>query len=176
MSSAITEYAKTKDKATEVRITSYMESGELVPDQYVMGALGRSIKSGFFKQSWLLDGLPRTPSQAGLMTTLEPFCENSGCIFYVDICGLTREVLVKRSQGRWEKEQRADDRPGRFITRYDHYQKHIEHLRHFLKTHKYLNWHYRRLKVSESDSPDEVLKKALHVLNVKERTFQPVGK
>ncbi len=71
----------------------YMERGELVPDEVVMGMLANRIKEDDCKEGFILDGFPRTIPQAEKLAELS----NMDVVINMDV---SDEIVVKRLSSR----------------------------------------------------------------------------
>jgi adenylate kinase len=88
---------------------SFMDKGELVPDEVVIGIIEQRIKQSDCKNGFLLDGFPRTIEQA---KALDAILEKLGLsIDHVISFEVPDEELVRRLLGRAEQEGRSDDNP-----------------------------------------------------------------
>ena len=77
----------------------YMKSGELVPDNLIIGLIENKIANGELEDGFILDGFPRTIPQAeGLKVMLE---NNSITLYRAILFAVADEELVKRLSGRW---------------------------------------------------------------------------
>ncbi|KPK65336.1 MAG: adenylate kinase [Gemmatimonas sp. SG8_38_2] len=76
----------------------YMDAGELVPDEVVLGMVREVLGSPSAKKGFILDGFPRTLAQAeGLETLLADKGLRLDAVFYL---GVPEEELVRRLAGR----------------------------------------------------------------------------
>lgn len=76
----------------------YIERGELVPDDIVLGLIEHWLTSGLIERGYLLDGFPRTRAQA---EALDGFCaEKSAPLDAVLYLQCSEEVILKRITGR----------------------------------------------------------------------------
>ena len=76
----------------------YMDAGELVPDEVVVGIVQERLEEGDTKAGFLLDGFPRTVSQAD---ALDEFLQVAGRpLLAVINIAVDPEVLVTRLSGR----------------------------------------------------------------------------
>lgn len=76
----------------------YMDAGELVPDEVVIGIVQERLEEGDTKAGFLLDGFPRTVSQAD---ALDEFLQVAGRpLLAVINIAVDPEVLVTRLSGR----------------------------------------------------------------------------
>jgi adenylate kinase len=121
---------------------SYMDSGELVPDSVVIGLVKERLKDADTVKGFILDGFPRTTTQAvALATELKELGRN---IDYAIAVNVDSEVIVKRLGTRrlcktcgyigsekdavcpecgGEMYQRDDDKPETVRNRLDVYKK-----------------------------------------------------
>ena len=76
----------------------YMDAGELVPDDVIIGVILEAIKSPEARDGFLLDGFPRTPAQAeALDRALEQLGRRLTAVLYIDV---PDEEIVRRLSGR----------------------------------------------------------------------------
>jgi adenylate kinase len=125
-------------------IQKQMDTGGLVPDEYVIGLIGARIDQPDAKPGFLLDGFPRTLEQA---EALEGLLQKRGLkvdsVVQLDVArSLIEERLVHRRTDKRtgkiyhllynppppdtpavELEHRADDQPDKVGTRLDAYEK-----------------------------------------------------
>ena len=91
------------------RARAIMESGELVPDDVVIGLIRERIAAPDAANGFLLDGFPRTIEQAD---ALDRMLEGNGATLNGVINLLVPEkTLIERLLGRAAQEGRTDDRP-----------------------------------------------------------------
>jgi len=89
----------------------YMEQGQLVPDQIILGMLNRRLADSDCRDGCLLDGFPRTLPQA---ETLDDLLERQAMsVDGVIELAVPRDELVRRMLAR----KRADDNPEIFAKR-----------------------------------------------------------
>jgi len=80
-----------------------MDAGKLVPDDVIIGVVKDRLQESFCVESgWLLDGFPRTPTQA---EALVDSGVSADCFIFLDV---PDDVLVDRVVGR-----RADPKTGK---------------------------------------------------------------
>ena len=128
-------------------VKPYMDEGHLVPDELVIELILSRLKDHDCEtRGWLLDGFPRTKSQANAL-------EMSGILPDVFLLlDVTKDILVERVTGRRtdpltgriyhlkfnppESEeiasrlvQRSDDTAEKVIIRYDEFQDHIDEIK-----------------------------------------------
>lgn len=76
----------------------YMDAGELVPDEVVLGLIRERITGGEGQQGFLLDGFPRTVDQAeGLSETLDDAGVSLDVVLNLEV---PEDELVRRLTGR----------------------------------------------------------------------------
>lgn len=96
------------EKADELglRVKSYLDNGELVPDELMLSVIEDSISSQFL-DGWILDGFPRNLSQArSLDYLLEKLHQHPHLILSLNA---SIEILVDRLLERGTLEGRSDD-------------------------------------------------------------------
>ncbi len=76
----------------------YMDAGELVPDEVVVGMIRERLENGAADR-FLLDGFPRSAGQAGALDAL--LAELDAPLDGVLLLAVPREELVRRLAGRW---------------------------------------------------------------------------
>ncbi|XP_014232721.1 GTP:AMP phosphotransferase AK3, mitochondrial-like [Trichogramma pretiosum] len=76
------------------RVKRYLDSGNLVPDDVMINLIDREINALKGKNNWLLDGFPRTLSQAEALQRIQPVC----LVINVDI---PHRVIIDRLKNRW---------------------------------------------------------------------------
>jgi adenylate kinase len=78
---------------------SFMEKGELVPDDITIGMVTDRLSQPDCENGALLDGFPRTPAQA---ESLSAFLQKQGNkIDLVPLIDVPAEELIERLSGRW---------------------------------------------------------------------------
>jgi adenylate kinase len=88
-------------KMTELGILAqtYMSRGELVPDNVTIAMVRERLSRPDCKKGALLDGFPRTPSQAdALANMLKEFKSTVNLVPYIFV---PDELLIERLGGRW---------------------------------------------------------------------------
>ena len=84
--------------ATGLEAKSYMEKGELVPDDVILRIVGERLAQGKSTDKYMFDGFPRTPEQArALDATLEKLGATLGQVFLLEV---PTPVIVSRLSGR----------------------------------------------------------------------------
>ena len=106
------------------RAQAYMELGDLVPDEVVLGLVAEALDGPRSPAGFILDGFPRTIAQAeGLSEILE---ERSTPLDGVIFLEVPEEELVRRLTGRSANESRSDDSPETVHRRLQVYQAETE--------------------------------------------------
>lgn len=77
----------------------FMDRGELVPDDLVLGMIRERLQAGDCREGWLLDGFPRTLAQAEALDRLLEN-EGSGALQHVVSLRVPLEDVVVRLGGR----------------------------------------------------------------------------
>lgn len=76
----------------------FMDAGQLVPDDLIMGLIKEKLSEEAFQNGWILDGFPRTLPQAeGLNQLLENMSKKLRHVILLDVPG---EAIVERIVGR----------------------------------------------------------------------------
>lgn len=135
---------------------SYMERGVLVPDEVTVAMVRDRLSQPDCADGALLDGFPRTVSQAKTLDEL--VAEFGGAVVVVPYIKVRREVLVERLLKRAEIEGRTDDNEETIRTRMEVFEQ---------ETAPVLAYYEERDLVAEVDgeqSIDEVNKDLLSVI------------
>ncbi|ACK72103.1 adenylate kinase [Gloeothece citriformis PCC 7424] len=81
-----------------IKAQSYMDKGELVPDDLLLDLIKNRLSQPDAQQGWILDGFPRTVAQAcfleNLLAQLDLFSE---CVVNLEV---PEDVLIERLLGR----------------------------------------------------------------------------
>jgi adenylate kinase len=85
----------------------YMDKGELVPDEVVIGMIGSKIDQNIAGNGFIFDGFPRTTKQAEALDNL--LKQKNTSISVMLSLEVEKEELVKRLLGRGQVSGRADD-------------------------------------------------------------------
>jgi adenylate kinase len=81
------------------QVRTYMEAGELVPDQLVTAMVTERLQKKDCEKGFLLDGFPRTISQAEALTeNLTQMKQGLDCALSIVV---PRQELIDRLSGRW---------------------------------------------------------------------------
>jgi len=94
-----------------VQASKYMEQGQLVPDELIVGMVTKRLEAPDCRKGYLLDGFPRTLPQAA---TLDELLERRAMsVDGVIELAVPRDELIRRMLAR----KRADDNPEIFSKR-----------------------------------------------------------
>ena len=94
-----------------VQASKYMEQGQLVPDELIVGMVTKRLEAPDCRKGYLLDGFPRTLPQAA---TLDDLLERRAMsVDGVIELAVPRDELIRRMLAR----KRADDHPEIFSKR-----------------------------------------------------------
>ncbi len=86
---------------------NYMDSGQLVPDEVVIGMIRTALEANRHVNGFLFDGFPRTELQArALDTLLEQYLTDINIVLALEV---SEEELVKRLLNRGLTSKRTDD-------------------------------------------------------------------
>lgn len=86
---------------------SYIEKGELVPDEVTVGMLRNKVEANLDVEGYIFDGFPRTIPQADALDNL--LAENGNEVSLLLMLDVPDDELVKRLLLRGETSGRADD-------------------------------------------------------------------
>jgi adenylate kinase len=94
--------------ATELgqRVAGTLDRGELVPDDVILGLMEQALASPAAAEGYVLDGFPRTVSQARAAEGLFDRTGGLDAAVYLD---LPDEIVRQRLAGRAAQAQRSDD-------------------------------------------------------------------
>jgi adenylate kinase len=90
-----------------LRAQSYMDRGELVPDQLVIDIVRERLSQPDAQVGWILDGFPRTVPQAEFLDQL--LSEIDQAYNYAVNLEVADDILIARLLDRGLKENRLDD-------------------------------------------------------------------
>lgn len=77
----------------------FMEAGELVPDELIIGLIEEKLKSGALNDGFILDGFPRTIPQAEALRDM--FARNKKLIHRAILLDVTDDEVIRRLSGRY---------------------------------------------------------------------------
>jgi adenylate kinase len=120
-------------KGTELgkRAKTFMDKGDLVPDDVIVGLLREVFGSPQASQGVMMDGFPRTVAQAEAVDRL--LSERTRQVDTVLFFDVPDEELMKRIAGRAKAEGRADDNPESFRQRLVVYRRQTQPLVDFYR-------------------------------------------
>jgi adenylate kinase len=103
------------DNATQLGLEaqSFMDKGQLVPDEVVIGMIGTALDANPAAKGFLFDGFPRTVAQAEALDAL--LASKGSEITLVLALGVSEEELVARLLNRGKTSSRSDDRDEQVI-------------------------------------------------------------
>ena len=118
------------------KISSIMNSGELVSDEIVGDLIEKFISNKDYKNKIIFDGYPRTLSQAkNLDILLKKYNQKIDIVLKLDV---SLDTIKKRILERKSIEQRADDNEEIAIKRFQTYQKSSETVLNYYEQTKLL--------------------------------------
>ncbi|MCB0569713.1 MAG: adenylate kinase [Phaeodactylibacter sp.] len=100
-------YEMGNDTALGQQAKSYMDKGELVPDEVTVGMLRNKVEANPYVEGYIFDGFPRTVPQADALDNL--LAEEGNEIHLLLMLDVPDEELVIRLKGRAKVSGRADD-------------------------------------------------------------------
>lgn len=113
----ILRQAVTEQSPLGLQAKSYMDKGELVPDDLIMGLIKERLGQVDAQQGWILDGFPRNLDQAQeLNKLLQQMNQTYDKVVYFEV---SKEALVTRMLERGRK----DDNEATVSRRLDVYQE-----------------------------------------------------
>lgn len=96
-----------RQTALGMEARNFMDKGQLVPDEVVIGMISSALDENREAQGFLFDGFPRTSTQAEALDKLLELKKTSiGVMLALDV---SEEELVKRLLKRGETSGRSDD-------------------------------------------------------------------
>jgi adenylate kinase len=158
-----------------LKAKGYMDAGDLVPDDLLVGLIESKISSGALNSGFILDGFPRTIPQAESLKTM--LATNKINIDAAILFTLADEEIVNRLSGRWfcptcqktynypgnvpkaeglcdddnaKLQRRKDDEPEVVKNRLQVYHKQTQPIEDFYRNESVLR------EVSATKSPNEV--------------------
>jgi len=90
-----------------LKAKTYMDKGNLVPDDIMIGMVESIIKNTSGVEGIILDGFPRTIPQAEALDSM--LKKNNSCVCDVLFLNVEKSVLIERLKKRAEVENRKDD-------------------------------------------------------------------
>ncbi len=134
-----------------LKAQTYMEAGELVPDQLILDLVEARLNQADAKTGWILDGFPRTVDQAIFLETLLARLQQT-CDYVVNF-EVPDEALVSRLLGRG----RVDDTEAVIRNRLEVYHQQTAPLIGFYQERK-------QLASIDGDQPIESINQRLNDL------------
>ena len=113
------------------KISSIINSGELVSDDIVSNLIEKFISDSIYKNKLIFDGYPRNLNQAkNLDYLLSKYDQKIDLVLKLSV---NLEIIKKRISERQSQENRADDNEKTAIKRYETYENNIEPVINFYK-------------------------------------------
>ena len=101
---------------------TFMEAGDLVPDELIVGIIEDKVTSGELNSGYILDGFPRTVPQAEALKAM--LNKNNSSLSKAILIDVADEEVVNRLSSRAKIEGRADDADESIVrNRLDVYKK-----------------------------------------------------
>jgi len=136
---------------------AFMQKGELVPDELIIGMIEDKVTSGDLSQGFILDGFPRTIPQAESLKQM--FDNNKIALNKAVLLTVSDEEIIKRIKGRAEQEGRADDTEDVARNRLDVYRKQTAPIVDFYRKESILT------EVKGEDTMDNVFNAIIETLS-----------
>ena len=164
--------AMQKGTALGLKAKSYMDSGQLVPDDVVIGIVEEKLKDKECIKGWILDGFPRTLQQAQALDRILTGTRTP--IEYVLNLEVDAEKIIKRISGRRscescqsayhiyfnlpKKDGICDSCEGRLIQRNDDKEETVrERLKVYReKTQPLVNYYSERSLLKKIEADDDI--------------------
>ncbi|MDR7921829.1 MULTISPECIES: adenylate kinase [unclassified Thermosynechococcus] len=104
---------------------SYMDRGELVPDQVIVDMVANRLQQPDTAAGWLLDGFPRNVVQAAVFEEmLKSIHQDYDYLLFLDVpAAILQERALKRAQQAANGQQRSDDTPETILKRVQVYER-----------------------------------------------------
>ena len=119
-----------------VKAQSYVDRGELVPDQLLLDIMEERLSQPDAQSGWILDGFPRNLNQAVFLDQLlQKLEQNSTRVVNLEV---PDSVVVQRLLARAEKEGRTDDTEEVISRRLEVYRQETEPLINFYRDRQQL--------------------------------------
>lgn len=80
------------------KVESYMNQGNLVPDELIIGLIEKKLTNNYFESGFILDGFPRTLPQAEALKNM--FIEDSITLDKVVLFMIEENKIISRMSGR----------------------------------------------------------------------------
>jgi adenylate kinase len=134
---------------------TFMDRGELVPDDVILGLI-REILDGGAKRGMMMDGFPRTVAQAKAVDKL--LAEKKAKVDRVVLLDVAEDELTRRLLARAAKEGRSDDNLESITTRLKVYHDQTQPLISYYETQGVVR------RVPGMGSVDDIQKRAREAL------------
>ena len=135
------------------RAESFMNKGELVPDDLIISMIEEKVAEGELSRGFILDGFPRTIPQAE--TLREMFAQHDLSLDKAILLQVGDDEIVKRLNKRAEIEGRADDNEATVRNRLEVYKKQTKPIEDFYRKESIVT------EIQGEDSPDRVFEAIL---------------
>lgn len=134
----------------------YMQRGELVPDDLIIGLIEDKVIGGELNDGFILDGFPRTMEQARSLRDM--FRKNDIQLDKAILLQVSDDEIIKRIAGRAAAEGRADDTEDVVRNRLDVYNKQTKPIESFYREESILT------AIQGEDTMENVFQKILDAL------------
>ncbi|WNC61540.1 adenylate kinase [Thermosynechococcus sp. QS41] len=104
---------------------SYMDRGELVPDQVIVDMVANRLQQPDTAAGWLLDGFPRNVVQAAVFEEmLKSIHQDYDYLLFLDVPAvILQERALNRAKQAANGQQRSDDTPETILKRVQVYER-----------------------------------------------------
>lgn len=104
---------------------SYMDRGELVPDQVIVDMVANRLQQPDTAAGWLLDGFPRNMAQAAVFEEmLKSIHQDYDYLLFLDVpAAILQERALNRAKQAANGQQRSDDTPETILKRVQVYER-----------------------------------------------------
>ncbi|WJI27100.1 adenylate kinase [Thermosynechococcus sp. QKsg1] len=104
---------------------SYMDRGELVPDQVIVDMVANRLQQPDTAAGWLLDGFPRNGAQAAVFEEmLKSIHQDYDYLLFLDVpAAILQERALNRAKQAANGQQRSDDTPETILKRVQVYER-----------------------------------------------------
>lgn len=114
----------------------YMDAGELVPDELILGLIRERLNAEDAASGWILDGFPRNVDQAAFLDELlEEIEQPFECVVNLEV---PDEIIIARLVQRGQQEGRSDDTEATIRHRLEVYRERTSPLIDFYRTRQQL--------------------------------------
>ncbi|BAY52498.1 adenylate kinase [Thermostichus vulcanus NIES-2134] len=104
---------------------SYMDRGELVPDQVIVDMVANRLQQPDTAAGWLLDGFPRNGAQAAVFEEmLKSIHQDYDYLLFLDVpAAILQQRALNRAKQAVNGQQRSDDTPETILKRLQVYER-----------------------------------------------------